>query len=220
MRLLLINPNTTRAVTERLGVAARRAAAPGTEITAVSADSDLPIITTAAESRAAVPAVLSALERHGAGHDAVVIAAYSDPGLEEARARASVPVFAIAEASMLEAAGRAKRFVVVTAGPGLVETLRQLAERYGVGDRLAGIRLLPQGLVALAASPERHLDAFRQACRAAIAEDGAGAIVIGGGPMAGLAGRLQPELPVPILDGVACAVRRAERALGPGPPTA
>lgn len=40
--------------------------------------------------------------------------------------------------------------------------------------------------------------------------DGADAVVLGGAALAGLAPRLQPRAPVPLLDGIACGVRLAE----------
>jgi Asp/Glu/hydantoin racemase len=213
MRILLINPNCTEAVTERLAAAARRMASLGSEITAVTAPSGIAFIETPAQSRATVDAVLDVLAGQGADHDAAIIAAYSDPGLAEARAQASVPVFGIAEASMQSAAALADRFAIVTAGDALVATLWDLAEAYGVRNRLARILVLPQALARIAGEPEAFLDGFRRLCTEAIERDGAGALIIGGGPMAGLSDWLATEFPVPLLDGVACAVRRAEQTL-------
>ena len=44
----------------------------------------------------------------------------------------------------------------------------------------------------------------------AIEEDKAKAIIIGGGPLSGIADNIVDELSVPVLDGVACAIQRAE----------
>jgi allantoin racemase len=49
-----------------------------------------------------------------------------------------------------------------------------------------------------------------EACRAAVAEDDADVIILGGAPLAGLAARISDVVPVPVVDGVAAAVRQAE----------
>lgn len=213
VRILLINPNSSDAVTARLRAAATEVASPDTEIEAVTAGSGVPIIETAEQSMATVPAVLEAIDAHAIDRDAVIIAAYSDPGLVEARVRVRMPVFGIAEASMLEATLYAERFSIVTAGPALLDALWDLAGVYGVREKLAQIHLLPWSVAEIAATPERYLDEFRRLCLKANTEDNVRAIVVGGGPLAGLARQLEADLPIPVLDGVACAIRRAERIL-------
>ncbi len=81
MRLLLANPNTTPAVTERIAAAARAAASPGTEITAVTAAAGAPFIATRAEAVLGAAALLELLADHAGPADAVVVAAFADPGL-------------------------------------------------------------------------------------------------------------------------------------------
>jgi Asp/Glu/hydantoin racemase len=58
-------------------------------------------------------------------------------------------------------------------------------------------------------------------CRRAVEDDDAEVIICGGGPIAGLAREAAGEIPVPLLDGVSCAVRLAEAVTGLGtqPPT-
>ena len=58
MRLLLINPNSTEATTERIAATAKAAAAPGTQIDALTAASGIPAIETPEQSAQAEPAVL------------------------------------------------------------------------------------------------------------------------------------------------------------------
>src|ERR1700691_2617284 len=50
MKILLANPNTSQNVTERIAEIARQAAAPGTEILAVTAKSGVPYIASRAEA--------------------------------------------------------------------------------------------------------------------------------------------------------------------------
>ncbi len=213
MRLLLVNPNTTAAVTERMGRLARRAAGAGTEIDTVSAASGLALIETLEQSAVAGDAVVRLLVQRVADFDAAIIAAYSDPGLKQARKQIPKPVVGIAEASMIEAAAGGRRFAIVTIGGVMIEYLRHLAGEAGVREQLAAVRALDAPFAAVASDPAAFVPEFREATRHAI-DEGAEAIVIGGGPLAGIAERLAGEFPVPLLDGVACAVWRAQQLAG------
>jgi Asp/Glu/hydantoin racemase len=57
-------------------------------------------------------------------------------------------------------------------------------------------------------------------CLRAVEDDQAEVVIVGGGPVAGLAREIADRIPVPTLDGVSCAVRMAETlvALEPRPP--
>jgi len=50
-----------------------------------------------------------------------------------------------------------------------------------------------------------------------MAEDDAEVIIVGGGPVAGLAREIRDEVPVPLIDGVSAAVKLAEAIVGLGP---
>ena len=72
MKLLLVNGNTTQAVTDLVVAEATRCAAPGTAITGVTARFGVTIVSTEAEEEIAGHAVLDALAAHFAGHDAAI----------------------------------------------------------------------------------------------------------------------------------------------------
>ena len=213
MRLLIINPNTNPVTTSRIAAIAASAAAPETEISAVSASSGIPAIETPAQSAVAAAAVLRLVKAQAGDHDATIIAAFSDPGLAEARAALVQPVIGIAESAMLHAATIAARFSIITLGEAFRDLLWAHAETCGVRGQLAAIRFLPWRVAEVGASPDRYLDAFRRECIRTIEDDDAGAIVIGGGPLSGMAGKIAGRIPAPVLDGVVCAVQRAERMI-------
>jgi len=112
---------------------------------------------------------------------------------------------------MLEAASRADRFAIVTLQKAMDQRYCAMAEDYGVGPKLAAIRYVSVAAADLTGQTQALADAILAACRKAIDEDGAGALIVGGGPLAGVADRVARALPVPVLDGVTCAVRRVER---------
>jgi allantoin racemase len=57
---------------------------------------------------------------------------------------------------------------------------------------------------------------IREECKDAVAEDGAGAIVLGCAGMADLAGEIQAAIGVPVIDGVTAAVKMVEALVGLG----
>lgn len=194
MRLALVNPNTDSAVTQAMcAIAARTGAA----IAGFTAPFGAPLITNEAALAEAAEAVLALAPELG-GFDGVIVAAYGDPGLETLRARLSIPVIGIAEAAMLAAGMGGRRFAVATTTPDLRHAIAAGARRGG-HTGFAGVWLTPDDPVALMADPARLVPALRAACEAAIAEGGAEAVIIGGGPLAKAAETLRGCLPVPII---------------------
>ena len=74
MRILLINGNTTAAITDRCAAAARAAATPGTEIVPLTAKRGPRIIGTRAENALAGAAVIELLAENAGSADAAIIA--------------------------------------------------------------------------------------------------------------------------------------------------
>ena len=97
MKLLLINPNITAAMTESMAAEARRYASASTEIVAVTAEFGTQYVENRVEAAIASHAVLDALAKHATGCDAAMISAFGDPGLAAAREFADIPVVGIQE---------------------------------------------------------------------------------------------------------------------------
>ena len=206
MNLLIINPNISAATNARIRAIAGALIKAPDEVEVVSAPSGIELIETVEQSVATVPAVLSVVKERHEMADAIIIAAFSDPGLAEARKAASCPVFGIAEAAMKMAAGVAERFVIITLGGDLGEAIQTNAETYGVAENLTEVRILPWTVTEVSADPPAYEKAFAEACQQAVSEGGVGAVIIGGGPLSGIADAIADDLPIPVLDGVRCAV--------------
>ena len=216
MKLLLINPNITEAMTEAMAEEARRFASPGTEITAVTAAFGTQYIENRAEAAIAGHAVLDALANHMAGHDAAIISAFGDPGLAAAREFAGIPVFGIAESALLTAWTLGRRFSIVCLTPRLRRWYMECAAEHGLAARLVSVRAIDLPIPDITAAKDQFRDRLLEECLRAIDEDDAEVIIFGGGPIAGLARELSDQIPVPTLDGVPCAIRMAEAIAGLG----
>ncbi|MSP01482.1 MAG: Asp/Glu/hydantoin racemase [Acetobacteraceae bacterium] len=220
MKLLLINPNVTEAMTTSMAAEAQRFASPGTEITSVTAAFGTQYIENRAEAAIAGHAVLDALANHMGGHDAAIVSAFGDPGLAAAREFADMPIFGIEESALLTAWTLGRRFSIVCLTGRLRRWYQECAEEHGLAARLVSVRALDVPIPDITAAKDKFRDRLLEECTRAIEQDEAEVIIFGGGPIAGLAREAADQIPVPTLDGVSCAVRLAEAVVGlhPRPP--
>jgi len=206
MRLVVINPNSSEGVTARIRAVADSACLPGERVETVAATGAPELIVTPQDGARAVAAVLAAVDRHGARADGIILASFGDTGIAEVRARVAVPVVGIARAAYAAAVALGERFALVSFSPEVAPSLRATVDGYGLSRHLAGVHVVEgQGWSSPGAIQDELLEPLRQCCLAA-AQPGIGSIVMGGGPLAGLAARLQPDVPVPLIDGTAAAV--------------
>jgi allantoin racemase len=210
MRLLLLNANASPVVTAKVEAGARAAAAPGTEIVAVCADDGPRVIGTRAENALAARAAIELAARHAGDCDAVVIAVSYDTGLGGVRELLSIPVIGMTEAALLTACMLGGRIGIVTFGRRVVPMYRELVSSYGLDARIAGWRCIESNAPY---QPGAHDQLDRMIVAEALSlvdVEGAETIVLTGAVMAGVPARLQPQVPVPMLDGVTAGVRQAE----------
>ena len=208
-RILLINPNTTEAVTALVAGHVRRLAGEEAEVVAVTGRFGARYISSRAAVAVAGHAALDALAEHVADCDAVYLACFGDPGLVALQEVSPVPVIGMAEASCRVAAAGGRRFGIVTGGVLWPAMLTEFVMLQGLAEHLAGIRAVAPTGGEIARDPERALAQLADACRACTAEDGAEAVILGGAGLAGLARRIQPDVPVPVI----CSVEAGTRAV-------
>jgi allantoin racemase len=221
LRIKVINPNTTATMTETIAAAARAVASPGTEIVAAtSASGPVSIEGHYDEAVAAIGLIEQIRAGEAAGGDArpdaYVIACFGDPGLLAARELATGPVIGIAEAAMRAATFVATGFSVVTTLARTRVIAEHLVVAYGMERICRRVRAIDVAVLALDDPAGNARARLFEECRRALAEDGSGAIVLGCAGMAELAASLARDLNVPVIDGVAAAVKMAEALVGMG----
>jgi allantoin racemase len=210
MHLLLINPNTTAAITDLVHGAAQAIASPGTHFTAATGRFGARYITTRAASAIAAHAALDAYALHGAGVDGVILACFGDPGLAGLKELSPVPVVGMAEAACLAAAPLGRRFSIVTGGERWGPMLEEFVASLGLGSKLAGVATVAPSGGDIARAPQAAYDLLVEACNRCVATHGAEAIILGGAGLAGIAAKISARVPVPLIDGVTAAVKAAE----------
>ncbi len=210
-RILIVNPNTTVTMTETIAAAARAVASPGTEIAAVTSAIGPVSIEGYYDEAFAVPGLIQALL--GAQHaDAGIIACFDDTGLDAARSAAPFPVVGICEAALVTAGQLAKRIAIVTTLPRSVVPLQELVRRYGFAERVS-VTACNVAVLDLEKPGSGAEEKLRAEIEQAL-DRGAEAIVLGCAGMADLSAALSQKFGVPVIDGVAAAVKQAEALVG------
>ncbi|MFZ4808374.1 MAG: aspartate/glutamate racemase family protein [Hyphomicrobiaceae bacterium] len=210
MRILLLNPNTTQSVTDRLHEVGRLAAAPATTLIPVTAPRGVPYIATRAEAQIGGAVALEMLAEHHRTVDAAIIAAFGDPGLLGARELFDIPVVGMAEAAMLTACMLGRRFAIVTFATALGPWYEDCVEMHGLSGRCAGVHMLDQPFRSIADVQEEKESLLVDLCQRTVETTDADVIILGGAPLAGLAEKVKSRIAVPLVDQIQAAVKQAE----------
>lgn len=199
-RILVINPNSTQAVTDGIHRALEPLRLPGgPEFECVTLREGPPGI----QSQRDVDGVIGPMTKLIAERDrdcsAFVIACYSDPGLFSAREVTKKPVLGISECGVLTALTLGQRFgVIAILAQSIPRHLRYLGAM-GVTDRLAAE--LPVGLqVTELADASRTKQKMIDTGRRLVEEHGAHVIVMGCAGMAQYRAPLEDALGVPVVE--------------------
>lgn len=209
-RVFVLNPNSSQAITASLSTCLeplRRTSPHAVDC------SELPEAPLGIESDADVGLAAQLAEQRILAEpcQAAVIACFSDPGLGTIRAKASMPVFGIAEAAYCTALMLGQRFGVISLGPASIARHARQIAGMGLGERLAGDRAISMS-VAEGNRPEA-LETIARVGRQLCREDGAQVLILGCAGMGGHRAALQERLGVPVIDPVQAAVAVALSAL-------
>ena len=208
-RILVINPNSTEAVTRGIDEACAPLRIPGgPQIDCVTLKEGPPGIETQQHVDGVVAPMLKLIKKNEKNASAFVIACYSDPGLHAIREVTKKPVLGISECGILTALTLGQKF-------GVIAILKQSIPRHlryvgalGVTGRLAGER--PVGLRVTELSNAKKTFARMVEVGAALRDtDGADVVIMGCAGMARYRKPLQDELGIPVVEPTQAAVAMA-----------
>lgn len=207
--IVLINPNSTVAMTRAM-LDVARSAAPEATFEAWTSHDGPPAIQGPEDGEACIPPLLALVERAvQAGAQAIIIGCADDTGLAEARNKATCPVIGIGQAGYHMAALAGARFSVVTTLAVSTSILAANVAAYGLGGALVRVRASGVPVLDLeadrAAATARVLDEIAIAAR----EDNIQSVVLGCAGMSHIPAAAPPDLHVRLIDGVAAAARFA-----------
>ena len=215
-RLLIINPNTTQSVSDKLDAIAKQVCGLDVQIRTVTASFGAPYIDSEASYAVAAHATLEAmkaelLDVNTAPHS-ILIACFGDPGLLALRESTDLPITGLAEAAFMEAA-KFGRFAIVTGGARWKPMLERHAYMLGFDAALAGIHTVQPSGLQLAQDPAAAKILLTEACKTALREFNAQVVILGGAGLAGMAASIQSQVDAPIIDSVLAGVRLAAKRM-------
>jgi allantoin racemase len=216
MRIVIVNPNTTRAMTQTIAASARKAASPSTEIVAVQPSSGPASIEGVYDGALAVPGVIEEIVRAEASGstDAFIIACFDDTGLDAARSVAVAPVIGIGEAAFHIASLVSSRFAVITTLARSVPIIERNLAITGLVARCAGVYATDIPVLALEDPASNARARIAELIDAAIRGQHANGIVLGCAGMSNMAADLSAAHGLPVIEGVSAATRLAETLIG------
>jgi allantoin racemase len=217
VRLLLINPNTSAHITERLAQSARSVLDPHDTLTTVTAEGHPAVVRDAPTLLQANTNAQALASRHAATHDAIVLAISLDGAAVQLREQLpAVPIVGMTEAALLTACLRAQRIGLLTLGASLLPLYKDRVAQIGVSARVVAYAA-PEAPSAFGADAVGVVPELRDILAAACQEmraAGAQVIVLAGAVLCGYSNALQARCAMPVLDGVQCATRQLRLLCG------
>ena len=217
MRVFVINPNTTKSVTDHIRRQLEKIKRPDTELTVVNPEHGPVSIESVYDETLAGPPTLELVRRaNEEGYDVIVLACFSDPALDAAKEVSTIPVIGIEEATLHVAAMLGHKFSITTAFSNRVPTRELHARLRGVESAYASTLVMNMSVLDMDANPEEAKSRIQELARKAIEEDGAEVIILGCAGLAGYAEDVERELGAVVLDPTSVAFKIAEAIAGLG----
>lgn len=205
--LIVINPNSSQAVTNGIKAAVDPLRKFGTPIRCLTLTEGPPGIESQRQADLTIAPMLklAASQKDAAGY---VIACFGDPGLHALRDQTALPVVGIQEAAVMTALTLGQRFGVIAILPASIPRHLRAFGAMGVRDRLAGDRALGLGVADLS-DPEQSLAAMITVGKRLRDTDGADVLIMGCAGMAQYRDTLEDKLGLPVVEPCQAAVAMA-----------
>ena len=208
-RILVVNPNSTEAVTRGIDQAVEPLRmAGGPAIDCITLKEGPPGIETQQHVDSVVQPLLKLVREKDGDYAAFVIACYSDPGLHSVREATKKPVLGISECGILTALTLGHRFGVIAILEKSIPRHLRYVGALGVTDRLAGELAVGIPVVELS-NEEKTFRRMVEVGRALRERHGADVVVMGCAGMARYRKPLQQEIGIPVVEPTQAAVAMA-----------
>ena len=211
MRIFVINPNTSQTMTDHIRNALDEVKRSDTELTVTCPDRGPETIESAYDEAFAIPPTLDLVKKaNEEGYDAVILACFSDPGLEAAREVSVIPVIGIEESTLHMASMLGAKFSIMTPRKQRIPSKCEHVHIRGLSHFLASVRSLDLSVAETDSDPTKTKQRLMEVAERAVEQDGAEVIIMGCAGMAGYAQEIEETLSVKVLDPAAVALKTAE----------
>jgi allantoin racemase len=208
-RILVINPNSTEAVTASIDEAMAPLRFPGgPEIACLTLAEGPPGVETQSHADSVIAPLCRLIAARDNEASAFVIACFSDPGLFSAREATRKPVLGIAECGILSALTLGHRFGIISILARSVPRHLRYVGAMGLRDRLAADLPIELGVVELA-DEGRTLERMVAVGHSLRDAHGADVVVMGCAGMARYGARVESAIGIPVVEPTQAAVAMA-----------
>jgi allantoin racemase len=208
-RILVVNPNSTEAVTQSIDEAMAPLRFPGgPEIQCLTLAEGPPGVETQSHADSVIAPLCRLIAARDNEASAFVIACFSDPGLFSARETTRKPVLGIAECGILTALTLGHRFGIISILARSVPRHLRYVGAMGLSDRLAADLPIELGVVELA-DEGRTLERMVAVGRRLRDAHGADVVVMGCAGMARYRARVESAIGIPVVEPTQAAVAMA-----------
>ncbi|WP_054901239.1 aspartate/glutamate racemase family protein [Pseudomonas sp. NBRC 111131] len=217
MKILLINPNTSEETTRMMVSIAGKYAPAHWHITGITLSNSAAVINTPELLEDARQEILMrAAEREFEGFDAVIVAAFGDPGLDALRSSLAVPVVGIGESAIQAATAQGRPFAVVSITPQLSRSTAEQVVREGGRSLFAGIYYTADNPIPHTPGVRPLSEDIAIAANRALSGGNVSTLIIAGGPLASIADNLVLDVDCHIVQPLPCAIEKLQGLLQPG----
>ncbi len=210
MKILVLNPNTSEVVTNKVVAVIEKIKRPDTIVVCESAPhGPVSLESFYDEARATFYTVERVMQANDEGFDAVINAAFCDPGIEAMKEVSTIPVYGLEECAFSAALLYGNKFGILTEKKHKEAVKSREVRKHGLESRFAGVKSLNMGVVEMAEQPEKVKEVGIRAAKDLI-DDGAEVIIMGCASMAGYSEDIEKELGVPVIDPTSVAFKMVE----------
>jgi allantoin racemase len=217
MKILVINPNSSAEMTQSIRETMERIKRSDTAVEVVRLEDAPSAIESATDGAMSVPPLLDRVRwANQEEFDAVIIACFSDPGLEPAREVSDTLVLGIQQATLAVASMLGHKYTILTPLSARIPAKEQDIRRFRMDSSCASVRALDLSVAQTEADPGLTKRRVKEVARAAIEQDGAEVIILGCAGMVGYGEELERDLGIVVLDPTTVAFKMAEALVESG----
>lgn len=214
---MVINPNSSREMTAHLDRVLSQIKGENTELTVACPPNGPLAIESSYDEAMCAPGVLELVKKaNEEKYDAVILACFSDPALEQAREISDILVTGIEEISLHVAAMLGAKFTVLTMTDKRVPSKVAHVRRFKLEGSLVSVRPLGMSVAEIEADEKRACAQILKVAKEAAEQDGAEVIVLGCAGMAGYADIVRSDLGMEVIDPSSLALKVTEALVSAG----
>ncbi len=211
-KILVINPNTSEAMTADVRATVDRIKRPDVEAETVHPPYGPESLESAYDTVIAANAMIDMLTGKETVYDGVLIACFGDPGHDALKEMLDGAVVGIAEAAIATALMLGNKYSILAAGERAVPLMENMVAGYGLKSRLASVECLGMSVTAVEEQKEEAIEKLTQAAERA-AQKGADVLILGCAGMTTLKVEVEARTGMVILDPVETGYAMLEAAV-------